>query len=114
MPKPLKSPPDGWDHNTVVGVRERLPISGFGIKKPLNFQDQIKNHKWRYAAGNTGDTTKEQATKAHSNARTRVWNLEMAERASVIDKDDRTDEQKADIQKVEHSRAYQNSRKGTR
>jgi hypothetical protein len=49
MPK-LSSPPANWDPNTVVGVRERIKISGFGIKKPLNFEDQITNHKWKYAA----------------------------------------------------------------
>ena len=75
---PFKPPPDGWDPNTVVGVRERLQISGFGIKNPLNFQDQITNHKWKYAAGDTGVKTKEQAAKAHCNARVRVWDLEMA------------------------------------
>ena len=109
---PLGPRPDEWDPNSVVGVRERLQISGFGIKKPLNFQDQISQHKWRYAAGDTGVKTKEQAASAHSNARTRVWNLEMAERASAIDKDDRTDEQKAAIQKVDNWWAYRQSRIG--
>ena len=112
MPTPLKSPPDGWDPNTVVGVRERIQISGFGIKNPLDFQTQITNHKWKYAAGNTGVKTKEQAAQAHSDARTRVWDLEMAKRARAIDEEKRTHEQKADIQKVDHKRAYDKSRKG--
>ena len=47
MPK-LSSPPVNWDPNTVVGVRERIKISGFGIKKPLNFEDQISQHKWTF------------------------------------------------------------------
>ena len=109
---PLKPPPDGWDPNTVVGVRERIQTSGFGIKKTLNFQDLITNHKWKYAAGDTGDKTKEQARLAHRDARANVWNLEMAKRARAIDKDDRTDEQKAVIQKVDHRCAYDKSRKG--
>ena len=70
--------PDEWDPNSVVGVSERLQISGFGIKKPLNFQDQISQHKWKYAAGDTSDKTKEQAATAHRTARVRVWDLEMA------------------------------------
>ena len=44
MPK-LLSPPVNWDPNTVVGVRERIKIYGFGIKKPLNFEDRISQHK---------------------------------------------------------------------
>ena len=95
MPKPLNPPPAGWDPKTVVGVRERLQISGFGIKKPLNFQDQIKDHKWKYCAGDTGDMTQKQAANAHSHARHRIWDEEMADRARAIDEDDRTDEHKA-------------------
>ena len=79
MLSPIKPPPDGWDPKTVVGVRERLQISGFGIKKPLNFQDQITNHKWKYAAGDTGDKTEKQAAVAHIDARRYVWDSEMAE-----------------------------------
>ena len=76
---PIGPRPDEWDPNSVVGVRERLQISGFGIKKPLNFQDQITNHKWKYAAGDTTGKTKEQTAKAHIEARRCVWDSEMAE-----------------------------------
>ena len=112
MLKPLKPPPESWNPYSVVGVRERLKISGFGIKNPLNLQDQITDHKWRYAAGDTGDMTEKQAANAHKHARGRVWDLEMAKRANAIDKDDRTDAQTAAIQKVEHPKAYEKSRKG--
>ena len=109
MPTPLKSPPDGWDPNTVkLTLQPHLS----GSETEHERLQIIKLHKWRYAAGDTDDTTKEQAAKAHSNARTRVLNLEMAERASAIDKDKRTDEQKAAIQKVEHPKAYNKSRIG--
>ena len=84
MSTPLKPPPDGWDSSTVVGVRERIQTSGFGIKKPLNFQDLITNHKWKYAAGDTTGKTKEQAARAHIDARIRVWGLEMAKRTSLV------------------------------
>jgi hypothetical protein len=110
--RPLKPPPDGWDPNTVVGVRERIQTSGFGIKKTLNFQGLITNHKWKYAAGDTTGKNEEQATRAHRFARAKVWDLEMAKRARAIDKDDRTDEQKLAIQKVDHRWAYEESRKG--
>ena len=112
MTRPLKPPPDGWDPKTVVGVSERLQISGFGIKKPLNFQDQITQHKWKYAAGDTGGKTKEQAAIAHRYARVRVWDIVMSDRARAIHEDNRTEEQTADIQKVDYPFAYKKSRKG--
>jgi hypothetical protein len=112
MPKTLKPPPEGWDPATVKGVREPLKITGFGIKQPLDIQTQIRDHNWKYAAGNTGDKTQKQAAAAHRDARYRVWNLEMAERARLVDEDNRTDEQKAAFQKVYHPWAYMRSRKG--
>jgi hypothetical protein len=108
----VSSPPVEWDSKTVVGVRERIKISGFGIKKPLNFQDQITNHKWKYAAGYTGEKTKKQTAAVHIYARKRVWAVVMADRARLVDENDRTDEQNAAIQKVDHPRAYKKSRKG--
>jgi len=111
MPK-LSSPPAEWDSKTVVGVRERIKISGFGIKKPLNFEDQISQHKWRYLAGDTTDKTKKQALKAHTRARVKVFNVVMANRARLVDENDRTDEQNTAIQKVDHPRAYKKSRRG--
>ena len=112
MPNPIKPPPEGWNPDSVVGVRERLKILEFGIKQPLNLQAQITDHKWRYAAGDTGDMTEKQAARAHKRARDRVRNLEMAKRARAIDEDNRTDKEKEAIQKVEHPRAYALSRKG--
>ena len=84
MPK-ISSPPDEWDPNTVVGVRERIQISGFGIKKPLKLQDQVTQHKWRFAAGDTAGKTKKQAAQAHNEARNRVWAVVMADRAHPED-----------------------------
>ena len=81
----IPQPPDEWDHNTVVGVRERLQVSGFGIKKPLELQTQISDHKWRYAAGDTAGKTKKQAAQAHNEARKRVWAVVMADRAHPED-----------------------------
>ena len=111
MPK-LSSPPIDWDPNTVVGVRERIKLSGFGIKKPLNFEDQISQHKWKYAAGCTGNKTEKQAASAHRHVRTKVWKDVMAKRARLVDENDRTDAQTAVIQKVDHPGAYEKSRKG--
>ena len=111
MPK-LKLPPVEWDSATVVGVRERIQISGFGIKKPLKLQAQISDHKWRFAAGDTTGKTEKQSAVAHTKARYRVWDLEMADRARHVAKNNRTDEQTDAIQKVDHPKLYQKSRKG--
>ena len=108
----IPQPPDEWDPNTVVGVRERIKISGFGIKTPLQLQAQVSDHKWRFAAGDTTGMTEKQTTGAHVRARQRVWAVVMADRARVIDEDNQTDEQKAAIQKMDHPGAYQRSRKG--
>jgi len=90
MDRDTELPPIEWDPRTVIGVRERLQISGFGIKKPINFQDQISQHKWRFAAGDTVGKTKEQALQEHQNARERVWDVVMMDRAR--DESKRTDE----------------------
>jgi hypothetical protein len=111
MPK-LSSPPVDWDPNSVVGVRERIKLSGFGIKKPLNFEDQISQHKWKYAAGCTDNKTEKQAVRAHCDARYNAWIVVMADHARRIPNDDRTDEQTAAIHKVDHPRAYQKNRMG--
>jgi len=109
MPRQLGPSPGEWDPATV---KLTLQPHFSGAETETELIEINKLHKWRYAAGDIGIKTKEQAAQAHSHARTRVWDLEMVKRARAIDKDDRTDEQKADIQKVEHSRAYKKSRKG--
>ena len=109
LPQSIKSPPDEWDPNTVTLT---LQPHFSGAETNTERLEIIKLHKWRYAAGDLTTKTKEQERTTHKAARERVWNLEMAERARAIDKDKLTDEQKADIQKVDHPRAYRKSRKG--
>ena len=101
--------PDEWDPNTV---KLTLQPHFSGSETETERLEIIKLHKWKYAAGDLTGKNEKQAATAHRHARTRVWDLEMANRARAIDEEKRTDEQKSDIQKVEHPRAYMMSRKG--
>jgi len=107
---PISSPPDDWDPATVTLL---LPPPLSGSETETERIKIIKLHKWKYAAGDTGDKTERRATRAHEYARKRVWDIVMANRARVIDKDKQTDEQKVDIQKVDNWWAYRQSRIGT-
>ena len=111
MPRHFGPPPDDeWDPNTVALT---LQPHFSGAETEHERLEIIKLHKWKYAAGDLTTKTKEQTAKAHTRARTKGWNVVMANRARAIDKDKRTDEQKAAIQKVDHKKAYEKSRKGT-
>jgi len=106
---PIGPPPDEWDPNSV---KLTLQPHFSGAETEKERLEIIKLHKWKYAAGDITKKTEKKAAQAHSNARAKVWDIVMANRARGFDKDKRTDEQKEAIQKVENRGAYNMSRKG--
>ena len=67
---------------------------------------------WACAAGPMPGRTAKQTRDAHKSERTRVWDIEYARLARLVDENDRTDGEKLAILKVDHRGVYNNSRVG--
>jgi hypothetical protein len=112
MARSNKIPPADWDPDSVEGVKERILITGFGIKKSIEFQAKITQHKWKYAGGDTKGKTKERAGQVHREARAAVWDIVDADQARLVPEDVRTEEQDDAILKVDDPWQYRKNHAG--
>jgi hypothetical protein len=90
MAPQIKDPPDSWKKELI---------------------GEARTEAWKYAAGTNKDFTDKSAT-VHKDARLRVWDLEIARFARPKPVEERTEEEKRVLFKVDHPVEYQRSRRG--
>ena len=76
---------------------------------PANWKSE---YTWKCAAGPQPGKTHKQALTAHSTERTRVWNVERARLAHLVDEKDQTEKQNMDILKVDQPGEHQKMHAG--